>query len=109
MLEKILKRSIQCHLALTSNYYSLIGFSQADIAYKQAKINLEKTKIKAPFSGVITDLKVKENHYVNPSEELMTLVNVDRLRVKAKILESEIGKIVIGRRATLRTKSDIIS
>lgn len=39
----------------------------------------------------------------------MTLVNVDRLRVKAKILESEIGKIVRGRRATLRTKSDIIS
>lgn len=84
---------------------SSIGFSQADIAYKQAKINLEKTKIKAPFSGIITDLKVRENHYVNPGEEIMTLVNVDRLRVKAKILESEIGKIVIGRRATLKFSS----
>lgn len=81
------------------------GFSQADIAYKQAKINLEKTKIKAPFSGIITDLKVRENQSVNPGEELMTLVNVDRLRVKAKILESEIGKIAIGRRTTLKFSS----
>lgn len=81
------------------------GFSQADIAYKQAKINLEKTKIKAPFSGIITDLKVRGNQSVNPGEELMTLVNVDRLRVKAKILESEIGKIAIGRRTTLKFSS----
>ncbi len=78
------------------------GFSQADIAYKQAKLNLEKTKIKAPFSGIITDLKVKEGQSVNMGEELMTLVNIERLRVKAKILESELGRVFVGRRATLK-------
>ncbi len=78
------------------------GFSQADIAYKQAKLNLEKTKIKAPFSGIVTDLKVKEGQSINMGEELMTLVNIERLRVKAKILESELGRVFVGRRATLK-------
>jgi len=81
------------------------GFSQADIAYKQAKINLEKTKIKAPFYGIITDIKVKEGQSVNMGEELMTLVNIDRLRIKAKILESEVGRVVVGRRAVLKFSS----
>lgn len=82
-----------------------IGFSQADIAYKQAKLNLEKTKIKAPFSGIITDIKVKEGSSVGVGEELMTLVNIDRLRVRAKVLESEVGKLAAGRKATLKFSS----
>ncbi len=82
-----------------------LGFSQADIAYKQAKLNLEKTKIKAPFSGIVTDIKVKEGQSVSMGEELMTLVNIDRLRVKAKVLESEVGKLAVGRRASLKFSS----
>lgn len=78
------------------------GFSQADLAYKQAKMNLEKTRIKAPFSGVVTDIKVREGQSVNPGEELMTLVNLSSIRVTAKVLESEIEKIEVGRRVFLR-------
>jgi RND family efflux transporter MFP subunit len=69
------------------------GLTQAEIRVKTAKMNLEKTKIKAPFSGLIHDIKVSPQEHVTSGRELFTLVNIDRIRVHAKVLESEIGKM----------------
>jgi RND family efflux transporter MFP subunit len=78
------------------------GLTQAEIRVKAAQMNLEKTKIKAPFSGLIHDIKVSPNEYVTSGRELFTLVNIDRIRVHAKVLESEIGKMKVGREVELK-------
>jgi len=78
------------------------GLTQAEIRVKTAKMNLEKTKIRAPFSGLIHDIKVSPQEHVTSGRELFTLVNIDRIRVHAKVLESEIGKMKVGREVDLK-------
>jgi len=78
------------------------GLTQSEIDVKKARINLEKTNIRAPFSGIITDIKISLEEHVSGANELFTLVNIDRIQVHAKVLESEIGKIKLGREVQLR-------
>jgi RND family efflux transporter MFP subunit len=78
------------------------GLTQAEIDVKVAQMDLEKTRIRAPFAGVLTDIKVSPREHIDAGRELCTLVNISRIWVKAKILESEIGKIKAGREVDLR-------
>ncbi|MCJ7579210.1 MAG: efflux RND transporter periplasmic adaptor subunit [Candidatus Aminicenantes bacterium] len=78
------------------------GLTQSEIDVKKARLNLEKTSIRAPFSGIITDVNVSPEEHVYASSELFTLVNIERIQVHAKVLESEIGKMKVGREVELR-------
>jgi RND family efflux transporter MFP subunit len=69
---------------------------------KKARLNLEKTEIKAPFPGIITDIKVSPHENVSAGQEIFTLVNISNIRIKAKVLESEVGRIQVGREARLK-------
>lgn len=78
------------------------GLTQAEIRVKKAKMDLEKTKIRAPFDGVITDIKVSPGQHVSPGNELFTLVNIEKIMVHVKVLESEVRKIKAGREARVK-------
>ena len=78
------------------------GLTQAEVAVKVARLNLEKTRIRAPFAGIVTDLKLSPKERLDPGRELFTLVDISRIKVKAKVLESEVGKVVAGREVDLR-------
>ncbi len=78
------------------------GLTQAEIQVKTAQMNLEKTKIKAPFTGIITDIQVSPQEHITGGRDLFVLVNINRIQVYAKVLESEIGKMKEGREVTLR-------
>jgi len=78
------------------------GLTQAEVAVKVARLNLEKTRIRAPFAGIITDIKLSPKERIDGGRELFTLVDISRIKVKAKVLESEVGKVVAGRDVDLR-------
>lgn len=78
------------------------GLTQAEIAVKTAQMNVEKTKIKAPFSGIITDIQVSPQEHITAGRDLFILVNISRIQVHATVLESEIGKMKEGREVILR-------
>ena len=78
------------------------GLTQAEIDAKIAQMELERTKIRAPFAGIISDIKVSPQEYISPGRELFTLVDISRIKVQARVLESEIGKMKVGYEATLR-------
>lgn len=78
------------------------GLTQSEIRVKKARMFLGKCRIRAPFSGIIYDIKISPSEHVTANRELFTLVNIDRIQVHAKVLESEVGKIRIGREADLR-------
>lgn len=78
------------------------GLTQSEINVKKARLNLEKTNILAPFSGIIADMKISLGVQVSGATELFTLVNIDRIQVRATVLESEIGKIKLGREVELK-------
>jgi RND family efflux transporter MFP subunit len=78
------------------------GLTQAEIGVKKAQLDLEKTKIRAPFSGIITDIMASPGEHVSVGRELFTLVNISRIQVHARVLESEIGKMKVGREVDLK-------
>jgi RND family efflux transporter MFP subunit len=78
------------------------GLTQAEISVKKAQIDLEKTKIRAPFAGIITDIQVSPGEHVSAGRELFTLVNISKIQVHAQVLESEIGKMQVGREVDLK-------
>ena len=78
------------------------GLTQAEVQVKVQRLTLEKTKVRAPFSGVITNIQVAPQEHVGAAQALFTLVNIDRIQVHAKVLESEVGKMRIGREVDLR-------
>lgn len=78
------------------------GLTQAEVDVKIARLALEKTRIRAPFAGIVTDLKLSPNERLDAGRELFTLVDISRIKVKAKVLESEVGKVVAGREVDLR-------
>jgi RND family efflux transporter MFP subunit len=78
------------------------GLTQAEIDTKIAQMEVEKTKIRAPFGGIITDIKISPEENVSIGRELFTLVNISQIKVQAKVLESEVGKMKVGHEATLR-------
>jgi RND family efflux transporter MFP subunit len=78
------------------------GLTQAEVDVKIARLDLEKTRIRAPFAGVVTDVKISPKERIDPGRELFTLVDISRIKVKAKVLESEVGKVVAGREVGLR-------
>lgn len=78
------------------------GLTQAEVDVKRAQINLEKTKIRAPFSGIITDIKISSQESLARGRDLFTLVNISQIRVQARVIESEIGKMKVGREVDLK-------
>jgi len=77
------------------------GLTQAEVNVKMTQLALEKTTVRAPFSGIITDIKVSLGENITVGRELFTLVNISRIRVHARVLESEIGKMKVGREVDL--------
>jgi len=78
------------------------NLTQSEIDVKIAQMELDKTRIMAAFSGIVTDIKVSPNEHLSAGRELFTLVNISRIKVKAKVLESEIGKMKVGREVDVR-------
>jgi RND family efflux transporter MFP subunit len=78
------------------------GLTQAEVDVKLARLNLEKTRIRAPFAGILTDIKISPKERIEGGRELFILVDISRIKVKATVLESEVGKVVAGRKVDLR-------
>ena len=78
------------------------GLTGAEIAHARAVLNLEQTSIFAPFSGVIDERLVEEGQQVAAGETCLTLLDVSRVRVKAAVLESDLGAVEIGRGIRVR-------
>ena len=78
------------------------GLTGAEIDVKTARRTLEKTVLRAPFPGILTDIKVSPRERIEGGREICTLVDPSRMKIKAKVLESEIGKMRPGRQVDLR-------
>lgn len=78
------------------------GLTQAEVSVKRTRMELEKTRITAPFSGVVTQIKVAPGENIEAGREICTLVDLSQLKIEARVLETLIGKIKVGREADVR-------
>lgn len=78
------------------------GFTRARNALERAKLNLEYTKIRAPFDGVIGDFYLSEGQRISSGEVIFKLFDTSELLVDIGLIESEIPNISIGNSVDLR-------
>lgn len=78
------------------------GLDQKQVALSQAQLRLDRTRVTAPFGGRIADLKVVPGQNVPVGTELLTVVDLDPIKVEVQVLEAELGFLTEGRRAEVR-------
>ena len=75
------------------------GLNQAEVTLRQAELDLERTTVRAPFGGRVADLLVVAGQWVSVGTELLTVVDLDPIKVEVQVLEGEIGLLAEGRKA----------
>jgi len=78
------------------------GLDQKEVALRQAELKLARSRVQAPFAGRVADLKVVEGQHVTAGTALMTVVDLDPIKVEVQVLEAELGFLGAGRRAEVR-------
>jgi len=69
------------------------GLTQAEIALERARYDYENMNIRAPFSGVISEIKIPKGQRINAGTEVFKIIDLDSIYLKGQILETEISKI----------------
>jgi HlyD family secretion protein len=94
------------------------GVSAARTTLERARLDLQRTKIRAPFAGVVTGLVLSEGEQITKGQSICTLVNNIDIEAEVGVLEADMGNLEAGRPAllvvpamseTLRVQVDVIS
>ncbi len=77
------------------------GLNQAEVTLRQTELDLARTTVRAPFGGRVADLLVVAGQWVSAGAELLTVVDLDPIKVEVQVLEGEIGLLAEGRKASV--------
>jgi RND family efflux transporter MFP subunit len=77
------------------------GLLQARTALEQTELHLSYGEIRAPFSGLIGDLKVNRFQYILAGQECCELLDLAVVKVAVGVLEHEVGWLKPGRQASV--------
>lgn len=78
------------------------NLTQDIIALKEAELNLQRTAIKSPFPGVVTDIYVSKGEKITTGQNIVRVVNLNTLYLKGSALESEISNLRTGIRVRIK-------
>ena len=101
------KLLIEYNLSDTSNSPSLdfinssSGFYEAKNQLENLKLQLEETLLKAPFSGVISNLSTKQGNYTNSSEPFCTLISKNNPEAVFYVLDTELSMVESGEKTEI--------
>ncbi|MGE0468648.1 MAG: hypothetical protein Nkreftii_003424 [Candidatus Nitrospira kreftii] len=87
--------------------------NQMDVALAQAKTNLAYSYIRAPFAGYIAERNLDTGSYVSSataststmSRGIMSLHDIETVRVLIEVVERDIPRVKIGQQAELRAEA----
>ncbi len=72
------------------------GLETAEVDVREAKLNLERAEIRAPFGGVIERIEVAAGERISSGEEVAEVVDITNLYVEAKVMEHDIPLLARG-------------
>ncbi|BCN26160.1 hemolysin secretion protein D [Vibrio alfacsensis] len=66
------------------------------LALEQAQLNLERTVIRAPTQGGVSNFSLTEGFYASVGQPIMTFVSTEDIWIEAYFRENSLGNITIG-------------
>lgn len=80
-----------------------VNFKDIEYNYNNTKVQVEQARkqvadaqIKAPVSGTVVSKTVEVGEYANPGNPLGTVVNINKLKINAKVAESDVYSLSEG-------------
>jgi multidrug resistance efflux pump len=67
-----------------------------------ARLNLDRSEVKASVNGVITNLSLRPGDYVNAGQAEVALVDTDSLRVEGYFEETKLSRIKVGNPVSIK-------
>lgn len=74
------------------------ALERGEASLELAEARLEKTKIAAPFRGILGLRKVSAGDYITPGQDLVNLEDIDPIKLDARIPERYLGALQPGQR-----------
>ena len=81
------------------------GVDAAKVRLDQAKLDRERGVVHAPFNGVIDRVTVAAGERISSGADLAVIVDVDRLRVEAAVLEHDLPLLKVGGEAQVSSSA----
>ncbi|MDZ7261445.1 MAG: efflux RND transporter periplasmic adaptor subunit, partial [candidate division KSB1 bacterium] len=78
---------------------------QAEAAVKSARSQLNDATVTAPIAGIIGKRYYEAGDMANPAMPLVTIVQMDRVKISFNATEEDLGKLAVGQKATVTVKS----
>lgn len=75
------------------------GLTAAEASLEEARYELAKTEIRAPFAGRVANLAVVEGSRLRQGDSVVTILDLSRVDVDAEVLETELPYLAVGRKA----------
>ena len=70
---------------------------------KNIKLDIEKTTIKAPFDGIISEKMVEETEFISIGTPLFTIIDLDPIKIEGYLSEFDVNKVSVGTKAVSYT------
>lgn len=77
------------------------GLAAAQVRLERARFDREKATVVAPFAGVVDGITVAVGERVAAGQELTRVVDVERLRIEATVLEHDLPLLRVGGEAVV--------
>ena len=90
---KLQQRGLQSETAIARAKAKL---ESAKAQLRRQELNLARTRIVAPFGGVVEDLQMNVGDYATPGAVCATLIDLDPMLVRADVTEAEVGNMEVG-------------
>ncbi|MGJ4998988.1 efflux RND transporter periplasmic adaptor subunit [Bradyrhizobium sp. HKCCYLS3077] len=87
---------------LATQQQAQASYDQALADQAVAKLNLERSEVHAPVSGVITNMDLRPGTYVGAGKGVMALVDSDTLHVEGYFEETKLPRIRVGAPVRIR-------
>jgi multidrug resistance efflux pump len=75
---------------------------QAEAELQQARVNLQRTRIRSPVNGWVTNLSARRDDFVSVGQSEVSLVDADSFWVDAYFEETKLGSICEGDKARMQ-------
>ncbi|MEJ2765384.1 HlyD family secretion protein [Photobacterium sp. MCCC 1A19761] len=66
------------------------------LALEQAQLNLERTEVRAPTQGGVSNFSLSEGFYASAGQPLMTFVSTETIWIEAYFRENSLGNVTAG-------------
>ena len=102
--KKLLEKGLGSKSQLALAAYNL---ADAKSKLKNIKLDIENTNILAPFDGIITNKNIEVGDYVAPGNILLTIVNLNPIKIQGYLSEFDVSKVQINTKTTIKNSNGI--